>query len=83
MEKLKKNDWVIIAVPQSETEIRLHQRRPEQTYKVLEIYSKCKGKSRYARCEEIEEDGTSYGVWHFNANALVIHNGGGQDNGGQ
>ena len=83
MNNLKPNDWVRILFPQSETEKRLHQRRQEQFYRVLEIYSQDKEKNQYARCEEIGEDGTSYGVWHFHAEALVKHKKGGQDDEGQ
>ena len=73
MKEIHLGDKVRIAYPQTDTEHVLYLRDPNRLYKVLEIYVQGRKRTEYVRCEDIREDGSSCGVWHFHSEALVPH----------
>lgn len=75
MRELKLGDYVRIEFPQTDMEKSLYERDAKRIYKVLAIYVDGSGRMQYARCDDLREDGSSCGVWHFHLESLVPHKG--------
>jgi len=63
-------DVVQLILPRSDMEHRLHEREPERQYRALSLYCGIR-ENMYARCLDLGEDGSTYGVWHFHVEALA------------